>query len=273
MNSSFGGFALLAAALFLSPSQVEGQRAAQDINLVERVVAVVGDSVVLMTELEEFLLAMESRGWVRPTGTAELLEVRVEALRQLVNQQLILQEAAKDTLIEVTDDELEDRVQQQIEGQVRQFGTLGRLRQALAEQNMGLAVYREQQKNLIRRQLLQERYFAKTDQSAADIVVTEEEAQEYFDENRDLIPERPPAILFESVRLLPEPTDTAKAETLAEADSVWLLSMTRKISRSSRFASRTAPAVQRVENSGGSAKTEVLWRSSRRWRSASLRGA
>ena len=223
MNSSFGGFALLAAALFLSPSRVEGQGAAQDIDLVERVVAVVGDSVVLMTELEEFLLAMEARGWVRPTGTAELLEVRVEALRQLVNQQLILQEAAKDTLLEVTDDELEDRVQQQIEGQVRQFGTLGRLQQALIEQNMTLAVYREQQKNLIRRQLLQERYFAKTDQSATDIVVTEEEAQRYFNENRDQIPERPPAILFESVRLLPEPTDTAKAETLAEADSVLAL--------------------------------------------------
>ena len=223
MNSSFGGFALLAAALFLSPSRVEGQGAVQDINLVERVVAVVGDSVVLMTELEEFLLAMEARGWARPTGTAELLEVRVEALRQLVNQQLILQEAAKDTLLEVTDDELEDRVQQQIEGQVRQFGTLGRLQQALIEQNMTLAVYREQQKNLIRRQLLQERYFAKTDQSATDIVVTEEEAQRYFNENRDQIPERPPSILFESVRLLPEPTDTAKAETLAEADSVLAL--------------------------------------------------
>ena len=223
MNSSFGGFALLAAALFLSPSRVEGQGAAQDINLVERVVAVVGDSVVLMTELEEFLLAMESRGWVRPTGTAELLEVRVEALRQLVNQQLILQEAAKDTLLEVTDDELEDRVQQQIDGQVRQFGTLGRLQQALIEQNMTLAVYREQQKNLIRRQLLQDRYFAKTDQSATDIVVTEEEAQRYFDENRDQIPERPPTIRFESVRLLPEPTDAAKAETLAEADSVLAL--------------------------------------------------
>ncbi len=223
MNFSSGIFTLLLAVSFLIPSPVEGQQAPQGINLVERVVGVVGDSVILMTELEEFLLTMEARGWARPTGAAELLEARLDALGQLINQQLILQEAAKDTLLEVTEEELEDRVQQEIDGQVRQFGTLGRLQQMLAEQNMTLAVFREQQKNLIRRQLLQERFFAKRGQDASDIVVTEEEAQKYFEENQDLIPERPPSIRFENGRLLPEPSDSAKAEALAEADSVLAL--------------------------------------------------
>ena len=220
MNSSSGSSALLAAVLFLIPAQVEGQGAPQGINLVERVVAVVGDSVVLLTELDEFLLTMEARGWTRPTAPDELLEARLEILDQLINQQLILQEAAKDTTLAVTEEELEDRVQQEIDGQVRQFGTLGRLQQALAEQNMTMAVYREQQKNLIRRQLLQERFFAKGGQGETDIVVTEEEARTYFDENQDLIPQRPATILFEVVQLLPEPSDDAKAEALAEADSV-----------------------------------------------------
>jgi peptidyl-prolyl cis-trans isomerase SurA len=88
---------------------------------------------------------------------------------------------------------------------------------------MTLAVYREQQKNLIRRQLLQDRYFAKRGQSASTVVVTEEEARTYFDENQELIPERPASFRFESVQLLPEPTDAAKAEALAEADSVLAL--------------------------------------------------
>jgi peptidyl-prolyl cis-trans isomerase SurA len=223
MKFSSGIFALLAAVSFLIPSPVEGRQAPQGINLVERVVGVVGDSVILMTELEEFLFTMEARGWARPTGAAELLEARLEALDQLINQQLILQEAAKDSLLEVTEEELEDRVQQEIDGQVRQFGTLGRLQQVLAEQNMTLAVFREQQKNLIRRQLLQERFFAKRGQGTFDIVVTEEEARTYFDENQELIPEREPSIRFESIQVLPEPTDAAKAEALAEADSVLTL--------------------------------------------------
>ena len=216
-------FAFLAAISFLMPSPVEGQQPPLGINLVERVVGVVGDSVILMTELDEFLLRMEANGWTRPTGAAELLEARLEILDQLINQQLILQEAAKDTLLEITEEELEDRVQQEIDGQVRQFGTLGRLQQMLAEQSMTLAIYREQQKNNIRRQLLQERYFAKSGQDASDIVVTEEEARKYFDENQDQIPERPPSIRFENIQLQPEASDSAKAEALAEADSVLAL--------------------------------------------------
>ncbi len=230
MTFSSGSFALLAVVSFLIPQPVEGQQLPQGqrpplegINLVERVVAVVGDSVVLMTELDEFLLQMEANGWARPTGPAELLEARLEVLDQLINQQLILQEAAKDTLLEVTEEELEDRVQQQIDGQVRQFGTLGRLQAALAQQGMSLALYRDQQKNLMRRQLLQERFFAKRGQDASDIVVTEEEAQAYFDENQDLIPERPLSIRFVSVQLRPTPSESAKEEALAEADSVLVL--------------------------------------------------
>jgi len=68
--------------------------------------------------------------------------------------------------------------------------------------------------------LLQERYFAKRGQSEASIVVTEEEVRTYFDENQDLIPERQATILFENIRLGPEPSDAAKAAALAEADSV-----------------------------------------------------
>ena len=220
MSFSSGSLALLGALLFLIPSPVDGQQTPQTINLVERVVAVVGDSMISMTELDEFLLQMEARGWIRPTGAVELLEASLEVLDQLINQQLILQEAAKDSLLEVSEEELEDRVQQQIDGQVRQFGTLGRLQQVLAEQSMTMAVYREQQKNLIRSQLLRERYFAKRGQSEAGIVVTEEEARTYYNENQDLIPDRPTMILFETSQIQPEPSDAAKAEALAEADSV-----------------------------------------------------
>ena len=220
MNSSSGIFSLLAAVSFVASPTVEGQQAQLGINLVEQVVAVVGDSVILRTELDQFLLTMEAQGWTRPTGAAELLEARLGVLDQLINQQLIIQEAAKDSLLEVTEEELEDRVQQEIEGQVRQFGTLARLQQMLAQQNMTMATFREQQKNSIRGQLLQDRFLAKRGQATSDIVVTEEEARTYFDENQDQIPQRPPSISFESVQLRPVPMEAAKAEALAEADSV-----------------------------------------------------
>lgn len=220
MNLSSQNLALLAATSLLIPSAIAGQQRPVGTEVVERVVAVVGDSVILHTELEEFLIGMIARGWTAPEEPGALLEARLGILDQLINQQLILQEAAKDTLLKISEDELEDRVQEEIDGQIRSFGTLGRLQDALAQQSMTMAVFREQRKNLIRRQLLQERYFAKRGQEAADIAVTEEEARVYWEENQDLIPERPATVRFANIQVLPEPSEAAKAEALAEADSV-----------------------------------------------------
>ena len=111
MSFSSERFVLLVANLFLIPSPGEGQQLQQGINIVERVVAVVGDSMISQTQIDESLLAMEARGWTRPTGAAELLEARLEILDQLINLQLIVQEAAKDSLLAVSEEELEDRVQ------------------------------------------------------------------------------------------------------------------------------------------------------------------
>jgi len=204
----------------LIPVGVEGQQALQDIEMVERVVAVVGDSAILKTELDGFVIEMEARGWARPEQADELLAARLELLDQLINQQLVIQEAVKDSLLVVSEEELEDRVQQEIDGQVRQAGTLGRLQQMLSAQGMTMAIFREQKKSSIRAQLLQERYFGKRGQDLSDIVVTEEEARTYWDENQDLIPPRPASIRFVNVQLLPEAADDEKAVALAKADSI-----------------------------------------------------
>lgn len=207
---------LAASLLFGSPAG--GQVVPDGLDVVERVVAVVGDSVILMTEIDEYLLTLEARGWSRPADEDELMTVKVEVLDQLINEQLVLQDAARDSLIVISDVDVEDRVQRQIDGQILTFGTIARLQQALAEQNMTLAVYREQQRGMIRRQLLQERYIAKQGLGPANVAVTEAEARAYFDENQAQMPQVPPMIRFEHVQLAPEPSDSAKATALAETE-------------------------------------------------------
>ena len=156
--------------LFPFAKTLDSQDSVLEDNVVERVVALVGDSVILMTEVDEYLLTLEASGWVRPNDPEELLTVKTDILDQLVNQQLILLEALKDTLLTVTETELEDRVQQEVDGQIRQFGTTNRFQDALAEQNMTVNQFREQRKNMIRRDLLQERYFAKSGRGDDEVI-------------------------------------------------------------------------------------------------------
>ena len=204
---------------------ISGQTNTQGDNVVKRVVALVGDSVILMTELDEYLMTLEAGGWARPDDPEELLTVKTQVLDQLVNQQLILLEAIKDTLLTVSDDELEERVQQEMDGQVRQFGTTKGFQDALTEQNMTVNQFREQRKNMIRRDLLQERYFAKTGNAGDDVIITEEDARSFFEENQAQLPQLPATILFENFILSPEANSTSKAEALAEAERLLQLAM------------------------------------------------
>ena len=78
----------------------------RDSTLVDRVVAVVGDSVILLSQVEEEL------GLARAQGVeAEAREV----LDVLVNFQLVLQAASKDTTLVPDTDEIESRVTLQLE--------------------------------------------------------------------------------------------------------------------------------------------------------------
>ena len=189
-------------------------------DVVEQVAAVVGDSIILMTEIDSYLLRLEATGWTRPETTPELTSFKADVLDILINEQLVIQDAGRDSTLAVTEEELEERLQLEIDGQIRQFGTLPRLQEALAAQSMTMSVFRDQRRSAIKRQLLQQRYMAKKGRSATDIFLTEAELRAFFDENRDQMPQLPPTVRFMNLQLAPQPTDSAKAEALAEADSV-----------------------------------------------------
>jgi peptidyl-prolyl cis-trans isomerase SurA len=190
-------------------------------DVVEQVAAVVGDSVILMTEIDTYLLRLEAaQGWTRPETTSELMAFKAQVLDLLINEQLVIQDAGRDSTLAVSDEELEERLQLEINGQIRQFGTLSRLQEALTAQSMTMSVFRDQRRSAIRRQLLQERYMAKKGANARDMFVSEEELRTFFSENREQMSQLPPTIAFMNLQLAPLPTDSAKAEALAEADSV-----------------------------------------------------
>lgn len=213
---ALAGFFL--AALPLPIAGVQADPTESDV--VEAVWAVVGDSVILKTEVDAYLLRLSAQGVVIPEDPGQLKELREQAIDQLINEQLILQVAYADSTIEITDEELEERVQQEVDGQVRQFGTLGRLQAELERQNMTIAGFREQQKVLIHRTLLLQSYLAKRQRDASGVAVSEQELRDFFAENAGQIPTIPASIRFVQFLMQPIASDSAKANARAEAERV-----------------------------------------------------
>ena len=206
---------LLPALGVPAPSAAQG---ADD--LVDRVVAVVGDSVVLMSELLSREQQMRASGMPVPQpGNSELEAFRRQVLEELVDNQLMLQAAAQDTLLSVDEDIVEDSLQArfaQVEGS---YPSRAEMEEALRPLGLTVQAYREMLREQIRQSMLVGLYVQRYGGEGA-MEVTEEEARERFESGRADLQQRPATVAFKQLVLTVSPSDSAVAEARARIEGL-----------------------------------------------------
>src|SRR6266853_2930128 len=75
--------------------------------VVDRIVAVVGTRPILMSELEEQVAQLQSQGQRLPSDSTGLAKLRRRILDDMINQELEVQQAQRDTSIKVTEREVQ----------------------------------------------------------------------------------------------------------------------------------------------------------------------
>ncbi len=211
----------LLALLFLLPVAGVAQQSNGD-ELVDRIVAVVGDSIILRTEVQSYLIQLEAQGVpVAPEGSAERGEWEEEALNDLINQLLLVQAASRDTLVTVSEDRVEAALRQTWEQQIQAFTSEARLRQAIEDRGQTVTQYRAELRNDIRRSLLVEGYFALRAQQARGLPPVEEsEIREFFERERGRLGRRPATLTFQQAFIFPSPSDEAMARAREQAEEL-----------------------------------------------------
>ena len=191
------------SALLLALGLYVGPAAAQPTGQLDGIVAVVGDNVILRSDVEA--LAMQ---YAR--GGATTMEMRHVALDELISQNILVEHAKRDTTIIVTPDEVNDVLDDRTEALVRQLGGEAEVEELY---NRSLAQIREDFRDQVRDQLLAQslqrrKYF--------EIRVTPQEVREWFEEiPADSIPEVP--ALIRVAHIVRFPDVNAEARTAAEA--------------------------------------------------------
>jgi peptidyl-prolyl cis-trans isomerase SurA len=190
-------------------------------DVVDRVMAIVGDSIILRTEIQEELQRMAmSEGVPLPDPGPELDQMMSEVLDQMINRSLVLQEAARDTLIRVNESEIEDRVAARIDDVAQQFGGQSGLQQALATDGLNLAEYRDLLRTQIRQEQTQQLFLQRTLQNAPTIELSEDDLLTAFQASRAQLQQRPKIITFTQVVLKPTPSEISQQTARSEADSL-----------------------------------------------------
>ena len=193
---------------------------AQEEGLVDRVVAIVGDSVVLLSEIIQQEQQILSRGSpLPPEGTPQRDSVRQRIVGELINIQLIVQAAARDTLLSVNEERVEEALQQEMDGVESRFSSRDELNRALAEQGLSLQAFREMRRDQISRQQLMFLYLQRhTGEGAVEI--REDEMRAVFEAGRAGLQERPATVTFKQVMMAVAPSDSAEAAARARIEEL-----------------------------------------------------
>ena len=188
---------------------------------VDGIAAVVGDQVVLISEVKAEALRRRSAG--APVRSREdLIKLETESLHQLVEAELLVQKA-KSEKIEVNDAELTQSVDDQEKKIKVQFKTEVEFRQALKESGLGsYDEWRKMQSDLLRRDNMQRDLIQKfkRDGKMTAINVSEAEVSEAYESNKSRLPRKEARIGLRQIVIATSPSETSKKRTRAKIDSL-----------------------------------------------------
>ena len=210
---------LIGSLLLLVPGSAHAQL--ENLDVVDRLVAVVGDSSIVQTQVQEEIQRMQLGGApVPPPGSAEYDALFEQILNRFVDRLLVLQAAARDSLLRVDDETINERVNQQITQLTTQFGGQAQLQEALAAEALSLAEYREILSNEQRVTQVEQLFYQSQLRDAPPVEVTEDELLERFQEARGQLQQRPKLMTIRQVVIQPSATDAAMDSAQARAEAL-----------------------------------------------------
>ena len=187
---------------------------------VDRVVAVVGDQVILWSDVMNSINQQRAAGLRLPPDSAGQAALARDALSALVDEEILVQKAHL-MKIEVTQDEVNRTVDDQVRRVRQQFQTEDEYKTEL--RNAGFGTPEEYRRTLYEqfyRRALQQRVFEELRKTAVGRNVSETEVNEAFEKNKESLQGAPATVTFRQVVVAPKPSPAAKARAKAKADSL-----------------------------------------------------
>jgi peptidyl-prolyl cis-trans isomerase SurA len=214
---------LLALSIPLLPAPGLGQEdepapqiAADSIEVVDRIAAVVGDTIILYTEILESLLQARAQGANVPApGTPAFDSVAHETVEELVDQLVLLQKA-KQAEIRVPPEMLDGETDRRFREIRNGFPNAEAFQEAVQSSGRTLVQYRQFLRGQVRAQIMIDQFVRQNSENMPPVVISEEDIQAWYEENL-AGQTRPASIGFEQLVVEPKPSQEARDSALAEA--------------------------------------------------------
>jgi len=191
--------------------------------IVDRIVAVVGTTPITASQVEEQLALMQSEGQQPPSDSAGRAALRRQILTQMVEEELLVQQAQRDTTLKVTDREVQDQVEQTVQNVRKQFTSGAEFQSQLRAAGFGSEEeWRRWLADNQRRSILRDRLLDELRQKGKlrPIPPSESQMRTFWEQNRSQQSKRPASVSFRQIVIAPKPDSAAKARARQLAESL-----------------------------------------------------
>ena len=189
---------------------------------VDRVVAVVGNTPILYSELLDELNMRRAYGLQLPDDSAGRAKIEHDVLGEMVDAELLVQKA-KEEKVEVSDDDITKQVDENLKQIRAQYPAEADYRTALRQNGFGTPEdYRKRQTEMLRRRNMQQEVYQKLrkDQKLAVSAVSDQELDDAYAQSKASFPKREAMVTFKQIVVAPKATAKAKAAARAKAESL-----------------------------------------------------
>jgi peptidyl-prolyl cis-trans isomerase SurA len=189
------------------------------VETVDRIVAVVGDTAVLYSEIIESIVQAGAQGAEVPAiGTPEFDSLASQTLTNLIDSRILLQKA-KESDLQVPPEQLDAETDRRFREIRNSFPSASEFQDAVTKSGRSLVQYRQWLRGQVRSQMIIDEFIRANRDNLPPVTVTEEEVVAYFETN--LVGQtRPASISLEQVVIEPVPGEAARDSSIALAEQV-----------------------------------------------------
>jgi peptidyl-prolyl cis-trans isomerase SurA len=182
---------LLICLLLLSSSLSGAQQ------ILDRIVAVVGEEVISDSELELQLTLYVNQMGIEVTSEAQKSQLKAEMLEQMVNDRVLLLAAQKDTTIQVSSKEVEESVKEQLDRVKAEF-TEEEFKAQLKAEGLTESELKKRYRRQTREKMMTDRLIGA---KLSRVSVSTREVKDFYESYKDSIPDQPEAVKLSHILL------------------------------------------------------------------------
>ncbi len=190
---------------------------ADSVELIDRLVAIVGDTAILLSEVREQLFQLQAQGIEMPNDPQGVDSLANATLQRMIEELMIVQQA-EFAGIEVTEEELDDEVDRRFAAIRARFSSDQEMLDRVEASGQNMFQFRQLLRSQVRKDLLGQRYMRSRLAEMPPIRITEQEIQAEFNSSA-AGSTRPATLSMVQIRIEPKPGEVARDSALQLAQT------------------------------------------------------